>query len=83
MPGPGGWFTCRVSRVGPADDGKVYVWLAEVGGKFDHWFYALDSIKREILSTALTALSVGLLVDVALESTDQYSQIGRFYAKRP
>jgi hypothetical protein len=80
MPSPGGWYTCRVRRVGPADDGKIYVWLVDVNGSFDHWFFALDSIKREVLSVALTALSLGLTIEVALDSTDVYSQINRFYA---
>lgn len=82
MPAPGGWFTCRVERTGPADDGRIYVWLNHQGGQFNHWFFAMPAIQREILSTALTAISTGLLVDVLLVSTDEYSMIARIYVKR-
>ena len=82
MPAPGGWFTCRVERTGPSEDGKIYVWLTDQGGTFNHWFYAMEAIQREILSTALTAISTGLLVDAYLRSTDPESEIARFYIRR-
>jgi hypothetical protein len=82
MAAPGGWFTCSVERTGPADDGKIYVWLNDQGGKFNHWFYAVEAMQSEILATALTAISAGLLVDVSVSSIDQYSQLSRIYVKR-
>lgn len=82
MPAPGGWFTCRVQKTGPAEDGNIYVALRDENGSFNHWFKASTAIQREILSTALTAISTGLLVDVAIDSTDEYSTLNRIYIKR-
>lgn len=82
MPAPGGFVTCRVERVGPSEDGNINVWLTDQGGKFSHWFVAMAAMKREILSTALTAISTGLPVDAAVSSTDEYSQLNRIYVRR-
>jgi hypothetical protein len=84
MPAPGGWFSCRVERAGAADDGRIYLSLTDLGvpPKFGYWFYAIDAMKREMLATALTAISTGLAVEVALESTDEYSQVNRMYLRR-
>lgn len=82
MSDSGGWFSCRVERTGPAENGTIYVWLNDQGGKFNHWFVAADVVKREILSVALTAMSTGLLVDAAVESTKEYGILNRIYLKR-
>lgn len=83
MAAPGGTFTCRVQRVGPAENGNIYINLKDESGAFDHWFFANEAIKKEMLATALTAISTGFLVAVALESTDAYAQINRFYIVKP
>ncbi len=76
------WFTCRVDKTGPIEDGRVLVLLAAQDGQFTRWFIATDAIKREILSTALTAMSTGLLVDAGLSSADENSIIERLYMTR-
>jgi hypothetical protein len=82
VPAPGGWYRCKVTRVGPADDGKVYIWLQDEGNKFSNWFVAFEDMKREMLATALTALSMTLAVDANVESTDAYSRCMRLYVRR-
>ena len=83
MAAPGGWFTCRVQLAGPAEDGKIYIHLKDELGAFESWFFAYDSIKQEMLATALTAISTGFPVSAALTSSDEYSQIERLYIKQP
>ena len=82
MAAPGGGFLCTVDRVGPAEDGVVYIWLTDRGGSFSHWFVVLDAIKREMLATALAAISTGYRVEVFLASTDPYGQINHLYLHR-
>ena len=63
---PGGWFNCSVNFACPADDGVIYIHLREEGGQFDRWYKAYDGMKREMLATALTAITTGLPVLVFL-----------------
>jgi hypothetical protein len=80
VPAPGGWFHCEVVKTGPADDGNVYACFTEKGGAFGpRWFRAYEPIKTEMLTTALSAISTGNSVSVALESSDEYSRIMRMY----
>jgi len=76
------WFTCRVDKTGPIEDGRILVLLTDQGGQFTRWFVATDAIKREVLSTALTAMSTGQLVDAGLSSPDENSIIERLYITR-
>jgi hypothetical protein len=74
------WYRCVVARTGPAEDGKVYIALTDRESRFSNrWFEALDVIKREMLATALTAISANLPVDAALESDVEYSRCTRMY----
>lgn len=73
------WYRCKVEKVGPADDGRVFFYLNDSGGRFVRWFIAPDGIKREMLATALTAISTGKFVDVLLSSTVEYSESHRMY----
>jgi hypothetical protein len=80
MAEPGGWFRCRVVSAGPADDGVIYIQLTEVNGAWtERWFGALEEYKREMLATALTAMSTGYTAQTELSSTDEYSVINRLY----
>lgn len=74
---------CRVTDAGPnANDGKVYIgltYLAE-GGFEGRWFYAAESQEREMLATALAAITSGLAVRADLEDgAPQYSRIEKLY----
>lgn len=85
MPAPGGWFYCDIIRAGQAEDGRVYIGLRDRAESWPgwRWYYAVEGYKREMLATALTAVSTGYPVDAALVSTDDYSQINRLYVGRP
>lgn len=79
-PSAGGWFTCEVGAAGPAEDGTIYVLLKDVGGAFPYqWYYAIVNERKEMLATALAAITSGIKVTVYLVSKDPYSQINRMY----
>jgi hypothetical protein len=79
---PGGWFDCAVNLVGPAEAGVIYIHLRENNGQFDRWYQAYDAVKKEMLATALSAISTGLRVSVYLTTTDEYGTINRLYVHR-
>jgi hypothetical protein len=68
-----------VTKAGPADDSKIYIRLAEKQGAWDRWFAAIEAFEKEMLATALTAISTDNEVDVLLETTDEYGRIMRLY----
>jgi hypothetical protein len=75
-------YVCKVESTGAAEDDKVYVFLTDMGGEFtDRWFSAKASVKKEMLATALTALTSGLNVHAYLTSSDQGSEILRLYIR--
>jgi hypothetical protein len=75
-----GWFTCRVTLAGPAEDGNIYIALSDTGGAFpSQWFVSVASMKNEMLATALAAIASGKNVTTALSDTVPYSTINRFY----
>jgi hypothetical protein len=76
----GGWFTCRVTMAGPAEDGNIYIGLSDTAGAFpSQWYVAVASMKNEMLATALSAIASGKNVSAALTDTAQYSTINRLY----
>jgi hypothetical protein len=79
---PGGWFTCNVNMTGPAEDGTIYVHLREVNGAFDNWYRAAAAAKKELLATALTAISASLRVSAFLTTKDAYGTLNRLYVVR-
>jgi hypothetical protein len=79
---PGGSFTCTVNRAGPAENGSILVHLREASGKFDRWYTANNAVKKEMLATALTAISTGLRVSAFLTTTDEYGTLNRLYITR-
>jgi hypothetical protein len=78
----GGWFACNVTMTGPAETGEIYIRLREVGGQFEKWFSAVGQERKEMLATALTAISTGYRVTAALSTTDEYGTINRLYVTR-
>jgi hypothetical protein len=79
---PGGWFSCNVNMTGPGENGDIFVHLREVNGRFDTWYLAAASVKKEILATALTAISASLQVSVYVTTTDQYGTLNRLFVVR-
>jgi hypothetical protein len=78
------WHTCDVVRTGPAEDGTIFIRLRDVGGAFpSRWFPAAGPTKREMLATALTAITTGLHVNAFLTSTTEYQGVvNRLYLSR-
>lgn len=79
---PGGWFNCLVMWTGPAEDGTVFIFLHERNGAFDRWYRAVEVSKREMLATALTAITTGTPVAALLTTSDEYGTINRLYVSR-
>ncbi len=77
----GGWFDCFVNLTGPAEDGTIFIHLRETGGKFDRWYSATAGMKKEMLATALAALTSGKPVTVDLTTTDEYGVVNRLYVR--
>lgn len=74
------WFTCDVTRAGPAENGTIYIGLKDVGGAFPGtWFEAVPSMEKEMLATALTAVSTGKRCTVSITDTAPYSTLNRLY----
>ena len=77
------WFTCSVKRVGPAENGGIALRLEPLRNEFpSRWFNAHNGIKREMLATALTAITTQLHVDANIEARDEYSTVNRLYVTR-
>ena len=79
---PASTHVCRVSKTGSAEDGPIYVWLRENNSRFNHWFKANESTKRELLAVALTAVTTGLEVEAMVSDTSEYSTLLRLYVRR-
>ena len=67
-------FTCNVNEAGPVIDAPetppptIYLCLTDMGGSFDHtWFYAGNPAEREMLATALGAISTESQVRAVLD----------------
>ena len=75
------WFTCTVPKAGPAENGVIYIALRATDGSFYHWFQAVPNMEKEMLATALVAISGGKLVDCLLTDSVAYSTINRLYVR--
>lgn len=73
------WAECDVTRAGPAEDGVIYIALKAKDGSFHNWFMATAVQKKEMLATALAAMSMGKGVTALLSNTAAYSFINRLY----
>ncbi len=76
------WVTCEVMRAGPAENGTIFIALKNVDGSFNHWFQAVPAMKKEMLATALSAISMEKQVIAFLTGTVQYSTINRLYVSK-
>ncbi|MGI9598201.1 MAG: hypothetical protein ACR2QK_18705 [Acidimicrobiales bacterium] len=70
-----------VTKAGPAENGVIYVALKPADDSWHRWFQAHSSFEREILASALTAVSGSKKAQVRLTSTNSYGTIERFYVK--
>jgi hypothetical protein len=76
------WYQCRVMQTGPTSATDVLLQLTETEGAFTgRWHKAAPDMQREMLATALTAVSTGLPVAVNLESDAADSIIHNIYLK--
>lgn len=75
------WVTCDVTQAGPAENGTIYIALRAVDNSFHHWFVAVPQMEREMLATALTAISSSKQVSTFLTDTVAYSTINRLYVQ--
>lgn len=74
------WFDCKVDRVGPGEDGTIWVMMSDTGGKFSGvWFRALPAIRQQVLETALFALQGNLVSQVGVTGTRPDSEIYRIH----
>jgi hypothetical protein len=73
------FYNCRVKSAGASHDNEVRIRLENLAPPdFDHNFFAIPSQRREMLATALTAITTGLPVNVELHSTDVNARIMNF-----
>jgi hypothetical protein len=73
------WLTCTVVQVGCGYN-NTYLNLTDSGGAFSNrWFIADPSSYKEVLATALTAVSAGKTVLVNLSGESEYSLIVSIY----
>jgi len=77
------WLDSEVVRAGAAENGTIFIMLRPLGGEFpSRWFVAATPVKREMLATALTAITTQLRVNANIEARDQYSTLNRLYVAR-
>jgi hypothetical protein len=86
---PGGTFDCTVTATGAAEDGNIYIGLKFTVANpppattYERWYSAVASKRREMLATALTAITTQLPVLARLTTTDEYGTINRLYIYLP
>ena len=65
------WFTCEVTAAGNSSDGTLWVQLTDVSGAFTtKWFIGTSAIEKEMLATALTAMTADMQVLVNTDPDD-------------
>ena len=79
---PGGWFNCNITAGGPIENGQIWLRLREVGGQWERWYSPVSLVQKEMLATALTAITMGVPVAAALSTTDEWGPIERLYLRR-
>jgi hypothetical protein len=80
---PGGDFACTVTAAGAAEDGNIYIELREENLRFWGLYSAVASQRREILATALTAISTQTPVIARLTTTDDFGTIDYLFIYQP
>lgn len=73
------WLTCTVVQVGCGYN-QTYLNLTDAGGAFSgRWFIADPGSYKEILATALTAVSAGKTVLVNVSGLAEYNVVVAIY----
>jgi hypothetical protein len=75
------WVNCKVTLAGPAENGTIYIALRADDGSFNNWFVAVPQMQKEMLATALAAISGDKTVTTFVTSTAAYSTINRLYIR--
>lgn len=75
------WVNCEVTKTGPNENGVIYIALRADDGSFHRWFKAASGMKKEMLATALTAISTSKKVQVFLTDTVAYSWVNALYVR--
>jgi hypothetical protein len=80
-------FNCEVTWAGPAENGGINIALKAIDDsgavEFERWFKAFPSMQKEMLATALCAMSTGKRVAAALpDSLQEDSVIERLYIRQ-
>ena len=81
-----GWYTCTVKMAGAGWGTHCYIKLSDTAATPDFenkWFVALDSQEKEMLATALTAMTNNMQVKVYISSSSPYSIIRAMYLISP
>jgi hypothetical protein len=79
------WVTSAVTKAGPAvENSNINVQLRALEGQFagPRWYVAAAPVKKEMLATALTAITTGLHVNAFLEGLTEYETLLRLYVSR-
>lgn len=76
------WTRCTVERAGPAENGVIYIALRATDNSFNNWYQAVPAMQKEMLATALTAISLNKEVDAFITDVAAYSTINRLYVNR-
>ena len=82
----GAWYTCTVNMAGAGWGTNCYIKLSDTAATpaFENrWFVALSSQKKEMLATALTAMTNNMNVWVHIDSPNAYSIIRAMYLISP
>lgn len=77
-----GWYTCTVVMAGAGWGSNCYIKLSDTASTpafTNTWFIALPARKKEMLATALTAMSNNMKVLVHLSSENEYFTINAMY----
>jgi hypothetical protein len=78
----GAWYNCQVKMAGAAGGPNTYIALSHASSTpafTGRWFTANSSEQKEMLATALAAMSSNVQVKAYLSSTVAYSTIGSMY----
>jgi hypothetical protein len=79
------WKTCEVTWAGPTESGGIFIALKAIDGSFQsgRWFQAHPIVQKEMLATALCAMSNKMRVEAALpDNLQEYGVIERLYVRQ-
>lgn len=76
------WYLCAVLQAGADENQSINICLMPAGTDTPRWFAAVDAMKREMLATALAAITSGYNV-YALPTLGANPQVQRMYLAAP